>query len=543
MSDQDIHPNKYSELRSIYKYNIDSYNALYQLKTENEEEINKIYKMLKTELIDSKKCLPDTIIRDILCIIPFNNRNTKAYFSLAKLIYDNYQINEEIKVPLTVGYLFYKEYGIKLNKSDNFETIKLENLDIHTENTIYRAIMNNDKEKFIFFTESEGFDKDQKLKSDLYPIYYKDYTLLELCCYHGAVDCFKFFRTKFDSKITEECLEFLFLGGNPEIMSECLKHKNPNKKCMEYAIISHNIDFVTFLVNEYNIMIDLEYCELFNNLDAFLVYYDQTNDIQDCFVYSIKFGIPSLCEYFLLHGANINDKCKFWKFPLHYAAYKNNKEIAELLISHGAKINEKDKNGNTALHHAALIDSEETAELLISHGAIINEKDKNGETPLHFAAKCNKGKETAELLISHGAIINEKDKKGETALHIAALNNSIKTAEVLISHGANIHEKDKYGKTALHHAAYKNNKEITELLISHGSNINEKDNDGKTILHCAAMNNNKEIAELLISHGAIINEKDKNGETPLHFAAKYNCKDTYELLTSEKSSSSYCSML
>ncbi|EAX85479.1 hypothetical protein TVAG_313600 [Trichomonas vaginalis G3] len=249
MSDQDLQPTTYSKLRSIYKYHIDSCNALYQLKTEKEEELNSIYKMIKTELIDSNKFLPRTIMRDILACIRYNNRYAKAYLSLAKLIYDNYQVKEEIRVPLTVRYLFYKEYGIKLDKSDNFEEILTENLEIHTENTIYRAIMYNDLIKFISFTEREDFDKNQKLKSSFYPIPYERYSLLELCCYHGAVDCFKLLRTKYNSEITRTCLQLSFLGGNPEIMSECLKRQKPNGKCMEYAIISHNIDFVTFLMN------------------------------------------------------------------------------------------------------------------------------------------------------------------------------------------------------------------------------------------------------------------------------------------------------
>ncbi|EAY19505.1 hypothetical protein TVAG_136360 [Trichomonas vaginalis G3] len=113
--------------------------------------------------------------------------------------------------------------------------------------------MNNDFEKFNQFTERDGFDKDQRLYSELYPYSSEGYSLLELCCYHGAVDCFKLLRTKFSSEITQKCLHFSFLGGNPEIMSECLKYQKPDENCMDYAIISHNIDFVTFLKNEYNI--------------------------------------------------------------------------------------------------------------------------------------------------------------------------------------------------------------------------------------------------------------------------------------------------
>ena len=179
--------------------------------------------------------------------------------------------------------------------------------------------MNNDLEKFITFTGIDGFDKDQKLKSDLYPDSYEGYSLLELCCYHGAVDCFKLLRTKFNSEITEECLELSFLGGNKEIMSECFKYQKPNEKCMEYAIISHNIDFVTFLMNEYNIDIDLEICGDHKNLESFLVYFDPTNDINKCFVYSPMFNIPSLTEYFLSHGANVNKTVECGITALHIA--------------------------------------------------------------------------------------------------------------------------------------------------------------------------------------------------------------------------------
>ena len=87
--------------------------------------------------------------------------------------------------------------------------------------------MYNDLERFIQSTENDGFDKDQTLKSDLYPLD-RRFSLLELCCYYGAVDCFKLLRSKFKSEISYTCLEFSFLGGNQEIMNECLKYQEPN---------------------------------------------------------------------------------------------------------------------------------------------------------------------------------------------------------------------------------------------------------------------------------------------------------------------------
>ncbi|EAY22708.1 hypothetical protein TVAG_476370 [Trichomonas vaginalis G3] len=212
MSNQDTNPNKYSELRSTYKYYIDSYNVLYQLKTENEGELNSIYKMIKTELIDSKKYLPQNIIKDILYMIHYNNCYTKSYLTLAKLIYDYYHVKYIHGIRHISKFIFYKEYGIKLDKSDDYEKINIAYYDIHSENTIYRAIMYNDKEKFITFTESEEFNKNQILCCINYPLgSMPGYSLLELCCYHGAVDCFKLLRTKFNSEITETCLIFSFL--------------------------------------------------------------------------------------------------------------------------------------------------------------------------------------------------------------------------------------------------------------------------------------------------------------------------------------------
>ncbi|EAX94149.1 hypothetical protein TVAG_105680 [Trichomonas vaginalis G3] len=195
MSDQSNYP-KYSELRSMYKCDIDVYNALYQLKTENEEELNKIYKMIKTELINSKKQLPTIIIKDISSIISYNNRYINSYLYLANLIYDDYHVKVVNNIDKIFEIMFYEEYGIKLNKYHDCKKNDYQNLDIHVGNTIYRAILNNDLERFITFTGRDGFDKDQVLKSDLYPNSYNDYSLLELCCYHGAVDCFKFFMNE-----------------------------------------------------------------------------------------------------------------------------------------------------------------------------------------------------------------------------------------------------------------------------------------------------------------------------------------------------------
>ncbi|EAY17292.1 hypothetical protein TVAG_266550 [Trichomonas vaginalis G3] len=285
------------ELKNICKYYIDSYNALYQLKTNNEEEIKSIYNKIKTELIETNKQLPRNVIKNILHIIPFNNRCTKSYLSLAKFIYDDYHIKEVKDLSLVTNYLFYKEYGIKLHKTDDFKKIQTKNLDLLSNDTIYRAIMNNDTERLIKFTESGNFYvKNQRIKSKLYPFSENGYSLLELCCYYGSFDCFKFLRTKFKSEITQRCLNLSYLGRNQAIISECLNNEWPDEESLEYAIISHNINFVTYVMKENNFNIDVECCGQYHNIEAFLIYFDLTNDANQCFFESTMFDVPHLTE-------------------------------------------------------------------------------------------------------------------------------------------------------------------------------------------------------------------------------------------------------
>ncbi|EAX88437.1 ankyrin repeat protein, putative [Trichomonas vaginalis G3] len=517
MSKGETHQAHYDKLMEIFTGYNDASDALYRLKTNDEEKLNAIYNKIKQNLIDSYRIPPSEIINKISQLSIYNNCFMKSYLAVVKQIVDEFHLNQVNKINDVFNYLFYKEYNIVLNENGRIFFNEFEDShyssDIHEQNTIHRSIMYDDKISFINFTEREGFDKNQKLKSDLYPYSDEGISLLELCCYHGSVDCFKILITKFQSEITPDCLRYSFLSGNPDIMNECLKVQKPDYECMKYAIISHNIDFVTFLMNEHNIKIDLELCSKYNNLQSFLVYLDQTNDINTCFVHSPNFHLSSLLEYFISNGADINAKDKYGCTPLHYTASNNWKETAEILISNGADINAEGKYGCTPLHYTASNNSKETAEILISNGADINAKTEIGFTPLHLAAREN-SKETAEILISNGADINAKDKDGFTPLHYAAKENSKETAEILISNGADINAGGKYGFTPLHYAADYNKKEIAEILISNGADINAKNKTGFTPLHLAARENSKETAEILISNGADINAKTEIGFTP-----------------------------
>ncbi|EAY16490.1 hypothetical protein TVAG_348000 [Trichomonas vaginalis G3] len=339
--------------------------------------------------------------------------------------------------------------------------------------------------------------------------YFAVLSLIEACAYFGSVNIFYFLTSNHISEITENCLCSALIGGNQDIINECLKEHKMDIDCLRSIIRTHNHKLLEYVLEREIFELDNFYGEIWkygkeenwmNDTSYKPVYEDiiRYQNLNAVFLlfkrnkyYIFPWGAAFSQTIDIFKNNTFSNKHNHTKFGIIYFACKaQNSNIGRLLLES---------------YNQIIVNNNEGGDECISRGANINEKDDNGKTSLHFAAK-NNIKETAELFISYGANINEKDNNGETAFHIAAENNSKEIAELLISHGANINEKDKYGQTTLHIAAENNSKEIAELLISHGANINEKDKYGQTALNIAAYYNNKETAELLISHGANIND-------------------------------------
>ena len=142
-------------------------------------------------------------------------------------------------------------------------------------------------------------------------------------------------------------------------------------------------------------------------------------------------------------ASDVNGKDQNGKTPLHYAAWKGHKEIAELLIANGADVNAKDDRGRTPLHFAAFRGHKEVAALLIAKGADVYAKAKGDWTPLYYAALYGH-KEIVELLIAEGADVNAKDVDGDTPLDMATHPKnpkaSTETADLLRKHGGKIYK-------------------------------------------------------------------------------------------------------
>ena len=81
-----------------------------------------------------------------------------------------------------------------------------------------------------------------------------------------------------------------------------------------------------------------------------------------------RFGDIKAVKQHLAAGTDVNAKDKKKVTPLHLAAFRGHKEIAQLLIAEGADVNAKDFEGRIPLDKAIERKHPETADLLRKHG-------------------------------------------------------------------------------------------------------------------------------------------------------------------------------
>ena len=183
---------------------------------------------------------------------------------------------------------------------------------------------------------------------------------------------------------------------------------------------------------------------------------------------------------------------------IHDAAKNGDLEkVTALLKSNPDLVSSKDYNGDTPLHLAALKGHKDIAELLLVNKADANAKNNHTQTPLHWAAD----REVAELLLTNGAGVNAKDDFGDTPLHDAASNGHKDVAELLLANKANVNAKNSIGWIPLHYAAQGGYKDLVGLLLANRADVNAKNNDGETALYWAVSQGHKDVAELLRQHG------------------------------------------
>jgi len=120
---------------------------------------------------------------------------------------------------------------------------------------------------------------------------------------------------------------------------------------------------------------------------------------------------------------------------IHDAAPDNDVgQVEALLKSNPDLLFGKDGGGDTPLHWAALRRHRDVAELLLANGADVKVTTDDDETPLHVATDSG-FRNMSELLLANKAAVSAQDIKGRTPLHLAAGKGFKDRAEALRQHG------------------------------------------------------------------------------------------------------------
>jgi len=285
----------------------------------------------------------------------------------------------------------------------------------------------------------------------------------------------------------------------------------------------------------------------------------------------------------LQSGADVNTALADGMTALHYAAIKNDAEMARMLLVAGASVKSTTRlGGYTPLLLAARTGNAAVMEPLISAGADANSATVNGTTALMLASATGKP-DAVKLLLEKGANVNAKENaRNETALMFAAANGRADVMRLLTAKGADMNvttkvidmaifakeEQEKFaqfraqqaaqaakngqppppqrggrgegtagidrqyafpelighqgGLAAIHIAARQGSIDSVQSLLDAGADINQRSaGDHITPIIIATLNGQFDLAKSLLDKGADPNLAEDNGVTPLY--AAINC--------------------
>ena len=199
-----------------------------------------------------------------------------------------------------------------------------------------------------------------------------------------------------------------------------------------------------------------------------------------------------------VHGASTS--------PLADAVEKMDHAAVRALVKERADVNAAQVDGMTALHWAAYHEDREVAELLVKAGANVKAANRYGVTPLSLT--CTNGNAAiAELLLKAGADPNALLPGGETPLMTAARTGALPVAKALLAAGAKVDAKDETrGQTALMWAAAEGHASVVQALIAAGADVHTRLPSGFTPLLFAVREGHLAVVRALLEAGVDVNE-------------------------------------
>lgn len=267
---------------------------------------------------------------------------------------------------------------------------------------------------------------------------------------------------------------------------------------------------------------------------------------------AVKSGDAARVRQLLEQKADTNASAADGATALHWAAYRDDAELAVLLLRAGARPDSVNDYGVAALHLACENRSAAMTAQLLAAKANPNIASWNGQTPLMICARYGATR-AVQSLLQAGANVDARDKRrGQTALMWAAANQHAGVVRLILSAKADVHARShplmedgfkpmifagnaaadvqatsQGGFTALMFAARNGDIETTQLLLAAGAMVDDSNPEYGTPLVMASAAGHEKLALLLIEKGANPNASDAGGVTALHYAMREGIKALY----------------
>jgi len=239
----------------------------------------------------------------------------------------------------------------------------------------------------------------------------------------------------------------------------------------------------------------------------------------------------------IAEGADVNQPQPDGTTPLHWAAYRVDRELFAALLKKGARANVVNKYGASPLAEAARVANVELVGMLLEAGAEANAANEDGQTALMLAARTG-DVALAKLLVQHGADVNRREQyRNQSAVMWAAAQGHADMVAYLVSQKADLSVRARAndwetqisseprvqyrptgGLTPLLYAARAGCLGCVTAMVAAGVDLDRPNPDGMTPIMMALDNGYPAVARYLLERGANPHPWDWWGRTALYVA-------------------------